>query len=138
MGIFSKDIRTMDDLFVHMLRDIRCAENRIVKAGPEMIDKAGDPQLEQAVKAHLGETEDHIACLQEMFRMHSVEVRGIYGPAIDGLIEESDGVAGEMDDPMVLDAVPIAAARAVEHDEMTRYGTLVAWDKQLGRNDSPR
>lgn len=138
MGIFSKDIRTMDDLFVHTLRDIYYAENRIVKALPEMIEKASDPHLKQAFKSHLGETENHIARLQEVFRMHGVEVRGVDCPAIDGIIEESDDVVGEVDDPTVLDAALIAAAQAVEHYEMTRYGTLVAWAKQLGRNDCAR
>lgn len=135
MGFFSKDIRTMDDLFVHTLRDVYYAENRIVKALPEMIEKAGDPQLKQAFKAHLGETENHIARLQEVFRMHGVEVRGVDCPAIDGIIEESEDVAGEVDDQKVLDAALIAAAQAVEHYEITRYGTLVAWARQLGRAD---
>ncbi|RAI37449.1 ferritin-like domain-containing protein [Rhodoplanes roseus] len=138
MGFFSKDIHTMDDLFVHTLRDIYYAENRIVKTLPEMIEKAGDPQLKQAFKAHLGETENHIARLQEVFRMHGIEVRGVDCPAIDGILEESDDVAGEVDDPKVLDAALIAAAQAVEHYEITRYGTLVAWAKQLGRADCAR
>ncbi|MDC7786760.1 ferritin-like domain-containing protein [Rhodoplanes sp. TEM] len=135
MGFFSKDIRTMDDLFVHTLRDVYYAENRIVKALPEMIEKAGDPQLKQAFKTHLGETENHIARLQEVFRMQGIEVRGVDCPAIDGIIEESEDVAGEVDDQKVLDAALIAAAQAVEHYEITRYGTLVAWAKQLGRAD---
>jgi ferritin-like metal-binding protein YciE len=138
MGFFSKDIRTMDDLFVHTLRDIYYAENRIVKALPEMIEKASEPQLKQAFKSHLGETENHIARLQEVFRMHGVEVRGVDCPAIDGIIEESDDVVGEVEDPKVIDAALIAAAQAVEHYEMTRYGTLVAWAKQLGRADCAR
>ncbi|MFD2184237.1 ferritin-like domain-containing protein [Rhodoplanes azumiensis] len=135
MGIFSKDIRTMDDLFVHTLRDVYYAENRIVKALPEMIEKAGDPQLKRAFKAHLGETETHIARLQQVFRMHGLEVRGVDCPAIDGIIEETDDVVGEVDDPTVLDAALIAAAQAVEHYEITRYGTLIAWARQLGRTD---
>jgi ferritin-like metal-binding protein YciE len=67
--------------------------------------------------------------------MHGVEVKGVDCPAIDGIIDEADEVAGEVDDKQVLDAALIAAAQAVEHYEMTRYGTLVAWAKQLGRND---
>jgi ferritin-like metal-binding protein YciE len=87
MGFFSKDIKTMDDLFVHTLRDIYYAEKQIVQALPEMIDKA------------------------------------------------SEEVAGEVEDKSVLDAALIAAAQAVEHYEITRYGTLIAWAKELGRND---
>jgi ferritin-like metal-binding protein YciE len=135
MGLFSKDLHSMDDLFVHTLRDVYYAENMIVKALPDMIEKASDPRLKQAFKSHLGETENHIARLQEVFRMHGAEVRGVDCPAIDGILEEADDVAGEVDDKAVLDAALIAAAQAVEHYEITRYGSLIAWAKQLGRND---
>jgi ferritin-like metal-binding protein YciE len=67
--------------------------------------------------------------------MHGVEVKGVDCPAIDGILEEANDVAGEVDDKKVLDAALIAAAQAVEHYEMTRYGTLIAWAKQLGRPD---
>jgi ferritin-like metal-binding protein YciE len=135
MGFFTKDIETMDDLFVHMLRDIYYAEQQIVKALPEMIDKAGDPQLKQAFQAHLGETKNHVTRLEQVFKMHGTEPKGIDCPAIDGIIEEADDIIGEVSDKQVLNAALIAAAQAVEHYEMTRYGTLVAWAKQLGRSD---
>ena len=135
MGLFSKDIKTMDDLFVHTLRDIYYAENQILKALPDMIEKATDPQLKQAFQSHLGETKGHVQRVEQVFKMHGVDAKGVDCPAIDGIIEEADEVAGEVDDKRVLDAALIAAAQAVEHYEMTRYGTLVAWAKQLGRND---
>jgi ferritin-like metal-binding protein YciE len=135
MGLFSKDIKTMDDLFVHQLRDIYYAENQILKALPDMIEKASDPQLKQAFQAHLGETKGHVQRVEQVFKMHGVDVKGVDCPAIDGIIEEAEEIAGEVDDKRVLDAALIAAAQAVEHYEMTRYGTLVAWAKQLGRND---
>jgi ferritin-like metal-binding protein YciE len=135
MGFFTKDIKTMDDLFVHTLRDIYYAENQIVKALPDMIEKATDPGLKQAFQAHLGETRNHVARVEQVFKMHGVEVKGVDCPAIDGIIDEANDVAGEVDNKKVLDAALIAAAQAVEHYEMTRYGTLVAWAKQLGRND---
>ena len=135
MGLFSKDIETMDDLFVHTLRDIYYAENQIVKALPEMIEKATDKQLKQGFQSHLAETKNHVKRLEEVFKMHGVEASGVDCPAIDGIIEEADDVAGEVEDKQVLDAALIAAAQAVEHYEMTRYGTLIAWAKQLGRND---
>jgi ferritin-like metal-binding protein YciE len=135
MGLFSKDIKTMDDLFVHTLRDIYYAENQIMKALPEMIEKASDPQLKQAFQSHLGETKNHVKRVEQVFQMHGVDAKGVDCPAIDGIIEEAEEVAGEVDDKKVLDAALIAAAQAVEHYEMTRYGTLVAWAKQLGRND---
>ncbi len=135
MGIFTRDIKSMDDLFVHTLRDIFYAENQIVKALPEMIEKADDPLLRQAFQSHLGETKNHVKRLEQVFKMHGVEASGVDCPAIDGIIDEAEDVAGEVDDKRVLDAALIAAAQAVEHYEMTRYGTLVAWAKQLGRND---
>jgi ferritin-like metal-binding protein YciE len=135
MGFFTKDIKTMDDLFVHTLRDIYYAENQIVKALPDMIEKAADTGLKQAFQAHLGETRNHIARLEQVFQMHGVEAKGVDCPAIDGIVDEANDVAGEVDDKRVLDAALIAAAQAVEHYEMTRYGTLVAWAKQLGRSD---
>src|SRR4051812_19412936 len=135
MGFFTKDIKTMDDLFVHTLRDIYYAENQITKALPDMIEKATDPGLKQAFQAHLGETKNHIKRLEQVFQMHGVEAKGVDCPAIDGIIDEANDVAGEVDDKRVLDAALIAAAQAVEHYEMTRYGTLIAWAKQMGRND---
>ncbi len=135
MGFFSKDIKTMDDLFVHTLRDIYYAENQIVKALPEMIDKATDEDLKNGFEKHLQETEMQIDRLEQVFKLHGVEVRGVNCPAIDGILEEADEVTGEIDDDRVLDAALIAAGQAVEHYEITRYGTLIAWAKQLGRDD---
>ena len=135
MGFFSKDIKTMDDLFVHALRDIYYAEKQIVQALPEMIDKASDPQLKQGFQTHLGETKQHVTRLEQVFRLHGQEPRMVDCPAIDGILDEAEDVAGEVEDKSVLDAALIAAAQAVEHYEMTRYGTLIAWAKQLGRPD---
>ena len=135
MGLFSRDIKTLDDLFVHTLRDIYYAEKQIVKSLPDMIDKASDPQLKRGFKTHLGETENHVARLEEVFRMHGVEIRGVDCPAIDGILEEAEEIAGEVDEKRLMDAALIAAAQAVEHYEITRYGSLIAWAKQLGRAD---
>jgi ferritin-like metal-binding protein YciE len=135
MGLFSRDIKTLNDLFVHTLRDIYYAEKQIVKALPGMIAKAGDPGLKRGFKTHLDETQNHIARLDEVFRMHGAEAKGVDCPAIDGILEEADDVAGEVADKKVLDAALIAAAQAVEHYEMTRYGSLIAWAKELGRTD---
>jgi ferritin-like metal-binding protein YciE len=135
MGLFTKDIKNMDDLFVHTLRDIYYAENQIVKALPEMIEKAGDPALRQGFEGHLAETKGQVRRLKEVFRLHGKDPSGVDCPAIDGIIDEAEDVAGEVDDPRVLDAALIAAAQAVEHYEITRYGSLIAWAKQLGRSD---
>jgi ferritin-like metal-binding protein YciE len=135
MGLFSKSIKSMDDLFVHTLQDVYYAEKQILKALPKMIEQAADPQLKQAFQSHLAETEGHVKRVEEVFRMHGHEPRGASCPAIDGIIKEANEVIGEIEDKEVCDAAMLAAAQAVEHYEITRYGTLIAWAKQLGRND---
>jgi ferritin-like metal-binding protein YciE len=135
MGFFSKDIKTLDDLFVHTLQDIYYAEKQIEKALPKMIDKATDAGLKAGFEKHLQETKGHIARVEEVFEMHGVKVKAVNCPAIDGILEEANEIAGDIDDKQVLDAALIASAQAVEHYEMTRYGTLMAWAKQLGRSD---
>ena len=135
MGIFSKPIKTLDDLFTHMLQDIYYAEQQIEKALPKMAAKATNPQLKAGFEKHLQETRGHIERVEQVFEMHGVKAKAVNCPAIDGILEEADEVAGDIDDKQVLDAALIASAQAVEHYEMTRYGTLVAWAKQLGRND---
>ena len=135
MGLFSKDIKSMDDLFVHTLQDIYYAENQILKSLPDMIEKANNPKLKQGFQAHLNETKNHIKRLEQVFQLEGKSVRSVDCPAIDGILEEADDVIGDVDDTDVLDAAVIAAAQAVEHYEITRYGALIAWAKQLGRND---
>ncbi len=135
MGLFSRDIKTLNDLFVHTLRDIYYAEKQIVKSLPEMIEKAKDPGLKRGFKTHLDETQNHVARLEEVFRMHGAEAKGVDCPAIDGIIEEANDTAGNVEDKAVLDAALINAAQAAEHYEIARYGSLIAWAKQLGRTD---
>ena len=135
MGLFTKDIKTMNDLFVNQLQDIYYAEKQLVKALPKMANKATDQQLKQGFLTHLEETKTHVRRLEEVFKMHGATVKAIECPAIDGIIEEADEVAGEVDDKSVLDAALINAAQAAEHYEIVRYGSLIAWARQLGRND---
>jgi ferritin-like metal-binding protein YciE len=135
MGLFYKDIKTMDDLFVHTLRDIYYAEKQIMKALPKMVEKSTDAELKRGFQDHLRQTESHVKRLEQVFEKLGDEPKGVDCPAIDGIIDEAEEVAGEVEDKSVLDAALIAAAQAVEHYEMTRYGTLIAWAKELGRND---
>ena len=135
MGFFTKDIETLDDLFIHTLRDIYYAEQQIVKNLPDMIEKASDQSLRSGFETHLAETKDQIVRLEKVFQMHGAEATGVNCPAIDGILEEASEVAGDIDDKQVLDAALIAAAQAVEHYEITRYGTLIAWANMLGRSD---
>jgi ferritin-like metal-binding protein YciE len=138
MGLFSKDIETMDDLFVHQLRDIYYAEAQILKALPKMIDKASNADLKDGFSEHLEQTRNHVARLEEVFEMLDLDAEGVDCPAIDGIIEEANEVSGDVSDKQVLDAALIAAAQAVEHYEMTRYGTLVAWAEEAARDDCAR
>jgi ferritin-like metal-binding protein YciE len=135
MGLFSKDIKTLDDLFVHTLQDIYYAEHQITKALPTMISKATDTQLKQGFETHLAETQNQIKRLEQVFQMHGQSPKGVTCPAIDGIITEANEIIGEVADKEVLDAALLASAQAVEHYEITRYGTLIAWAQQLGRND---
>ncbi len=135
MGFFSKDIRTLDELFIHTLRDIYYAEKQIESALPTMIEKANDAELKSGFELHLGQTRNHVERLQEVFDMLGVEPKEVDCPAIDGILKEANEVAGDIDDKSVLDAALIAAAQAVEHYEITRYGTLIAWANDLGRDD---
>ena len=135
MGLLSKPIKTLDDLFVHTLQDIYYAETQIAKSLPKMIDKATDPQLKAGLEKHLGQTKGHIERVEKVFELHGVKAKTVNCPAIDGILEEADEVSGDIDDKDVLDAALIASAQAVEHYEITRYGTLISWAKQLGRTD---
>lgn len=133
MGLFTKDIKTMDDLFLHALQDIYYAENQIVKALPDMIEKTTNRELTAAFKSHLAETEKQVDRLKQAFELIGEEPKGTSCPAIDGIIDEANELAGEIEDKKVLDAALLAAAQAVEHYEITRYGTLIAWAEELGK-----
>lgn len=135
MGLFTKDIKTFDDLFEHQLEDIYYAEQQILKALPQMISKAKSPDLKNAFQSHLGETQTHVQRLEQAFKTLGKSVKGATCPAIDGIIKEANEVAGEIADAEVLDAALLASAQAVEHYEMTRYGTLIAWAKRLGKTN---
>jgi ferritin-like metal-binding protein YciE len=135
MGLFSKDIQTMQDLFLHQLQDIYYAEKQITEALPKMIAKATNPDLKKGFEMHLKETETHVRRLEQAFSILGRNPKQIDCPSIDGLIEEADEVSGEVSDKSVLDAALIASAQAVEHYEISRYGTLVAWAKSLGETD---
>jgi ferritin-like metal-binding protein YciE len=138
MGLLSKDIKTMDDLFLHTLKDIYYAENKIVSKLPGMIDKATNRDLTTGLKDHLEQTKGHVERLQQVFKKLGQKPESVDCPAIDGIIEEAEEISGEVADKDVLDAAIIAAAQAVEHYEITRYGTLIAWAQDLGHDDVVR
>jgi ferritin-like metal-binding protein YciE len=135
MGLFTKDIATMDDLLLHGLKDIYYAENQILKSLPKLIDKATNRDLSKGLKDHLEETKNQVARLDQVFKKLGQDPQGVQCPAIDGLISEADELAGEVGDKVVLDAAIIGAAQSVEHYEIARYGTLIAWAESLGHDD---
>jgi ferritin-like metal-binding protein YciE len=135
MGLFTKDVATMDDLLLHGLKDIYYAENQIIKSLPKLIEKATNRDLTKGLKDHLEETEGQVARLDQVFKKLGREPEGVRCPAIDGLIDEADEIAGEVADKNVLDAAIVGAAQAVEHYEIARYGTLIAWAESLGHDD---
>ncbi|WP_112872792.1 ferritin-like domain-containing protein [Paracoccus endophyticus] len=135
MALF-QNISTLEDLYVHTLQDIYYAENQIAKALPQMASMATEPMLKQGFEQHLQETLGQIQRLEQVFGMLGLAPKGAECPAIDGIVKESNEIAGDIADKSVLDAALAASAQAVEHYEITRYGTLIAWSKELGRTDA--
>ena len=135
MGLFSKDIKSMEDLFLHTLQDVYYAENQIVKSLPKMIEKSTNRELASGLRNHLAETEQQVSRLDQVFKALGQTPTGTDCPAMDGLIKEADNVAGEVDDKKVLDAAIIGSAQAIEHYEISRYGTLIAWAEELGHDN---
>jgi ferritin-like metal-binding protein YciE len=135
MGLLTKPIKSLDDLFVHTLQDLYYAEQQITKALPKMISKTTAPELKQALEKHLGETKNHLKRLEQVFQLHGETAKAVNCPAIDGILEEADQILGDAKDQDVIDAAAAGAAQAVEHYEIARYGTLIAWARELGRSD---
>ena len=138
MGLFTRDIKTFEQLFVHGLQDVYYAENRIVGALPKLIENASDGELKRGLRQHLEETKEQIEMLEKAFRMLDQEPTGTKCYGINGLISEGDEIIGNIDNKKVLDAAIISAAQAVEHYEITRYGSLIAWAQEMGRQDVAR
>jgi ferritin-like metal-binding protein YciE len=128
----------MDDMLTHQLQDVYYAEQQITKALPKMIDKATNRDLSAALASHLEETHKQIERLDQVFKKLGLTPKGTDCPAIDGIIKEADQTAGEIADKSVLDAAIVANCQAVEHYEISRYGTLIAWAEELGHDDIVR
>src|SRR5258708_17893931 len=103
-----------------------------------MIDQATNRDLAQGLKNHVEETNKQIERLDQVFKKLGKQPSGRDCPAVDGMIKESDETSGEIDDNSVLDAAIVANAQAVEHYEIARYGTLIAWAEELGHDDIVR
>jgi ferritin-like metal-binding protein YciE len=119
-------------LFLHTLKDVHFAEAAILKALPKMSKAASDPQLKKAFETHLKQTMGHVDRLEQVFKLIKKPSQSVPCEAIKGILKEGDEVAEEFKDAKSLDAGLIAAAQAVEHYEIARYGALHAWADQLG------
>lgn len=128
-------MKTLHDLFEDTLKDIYYAEKQIVKALPKMAKKASSADLASAFTSHLEETEGQIQRLEEIFGILDKTARGKKCPAIEGIIEEATEIMKEAEDDTVRDAGLLAAAQAVEHYEISRYGTLKSWAEKLDLDD---
>ena len=129
-------VKTMDELFIHGLQDIYYAESQFAKTLPEMMEKASDPMLVEGFRAHLEETRAQIKRLDQVFQALGRTPQGVTCQAALGLIEESQELIGQIEDKDIRDAAIVASAQAIEHYEINRYGTLIAWAQQLGRRET--
>jgi ferritin-like metal-binding protein YciE len=127
---------SLDDLFLTTLKDIYYAELQILKALPKMVKAAQNPDLKQAFSHHLEETEGQVERLQQVFEALGKRPQTETCEAIKGIIEEADELLQQMKEPSaVRDAGLVASGQAVEHYEMSRYGSLMAWAKAAGRDE---
>lgn len=128
--------KTLEDLFLDTVKDIYFAEKQILKALPKMARAATSPQLKAAFTKHREETETHVERLQKIFELLGKSARGKTCEAILGIIAEAEEITEEFKGTVALDAGLISSAQAVEHYEITRYGTLRTWAKQLGLKEA--
>lgn len=130
--------KTLDDLFHDTLRDIYYAERKILKALPKMKRAAQSDELKTAFEKHREQTEGHVERLEQVFEIIGKTPRGKTCEAIEGIVAEGEEIIEEFKGTAALDAGLISAAQAVEHYEITRYGTLKRWAGELGLNDAVR
>lgn len=129
-------VKTLEDLFYETLKDIYYAERKLTKAIPKMAKKASSPDLKSALQEHLAETEQQVQRLEQIFEAMGKRAVSKKCEAMDGILKEADEVVGEIEDKQTLDAGIISSAQTVEHYEIARYGTLIAWANELGHADA--
>lgn len=130
--------KTLENLFHDTLKDVYYAEKKILKSLPKMAKAAQSPELKAAFEKHKMETEGQIERLEEVFEILGKRPQGKTCPAIDGIIEEGQEIMEDYKDSPALDAGLLAAAQAVEHYEITRYGTLKRWSAMLGMKNATK
>jgi ferritin-like metal-binding protein YciE len=128
--------KTLEDLFVDTLKDIYYAEKRILKSLPKMARGAESTKLKKGFEKHLAQTEGQVERLEQVFEIFGQPARGKKCEAIEGIIAEGDTIMKEYKGTAALDAGLISSAQAVEHYEITRYGTLKRWAEMLGKRNA--
>jgi ferritin-like metal-binding protein YciE len=134
----AKQAKTLDDLFHDTLKDIYYAEKKILTALPKMAKAAHSDELRAAFEKHERETEGQVGRLEKVFALIEQPARGKKCDAIEGILEEGKEIMTEYKGSPALDAGLLAAAQAVEHYEISRYGTLKAWAEKLGLQQAVR
>jgi len=132
----AKEAKQLDALFHDTLKDIYFAEKKILAALPKMEKAARSPELKKAFEKHRGETEGQVGRLEQVFGLIDAKPQGKTCDAIIGIVKEGEGVMEEYKDSPALDAALLAVAQAVEHYEMSRYGTLKTWAGELGIDEA--
>ena len=127
--------KNLDDLFEHALKDVYYAEKKILQALPEMINAAHDSDLREAIKNHRVETEGHVSKLEQIFSILGKPASGIKCEAIEGILGEGDEILKDFGNTKACDAAIIFSGQAVEHYEITRYGSMKAWATSLGMDE---
>lgn len=130
--------KSLNDLFLDMLKDVYYAERKILKALPKMARGAQSPELKAAFEKHREETEVQIERLQQVFELIGKPARGKTCPAIEGIIEEGDEILESYSGSDAIDAGLIATAQAVEHYEIARYGTMCRWAELIGQKQAAK
>lgn len=131
-------LQSMEDLFMHGLRDIYYAEKKIVESLPKLAKAVESDALREALESHLEETKGQVTRLEKVFENCDATAKGEKCPAIEGLVKETEEIMSETKDSEVLDAAILSCAQAVEHYEIARYGALAAWADMLGYTDSKK
>jgi ferritin-like metal-binding protein YciE len=131
-------IKSLEDLFVHELKDLYSAEKQLVSALPKMASKSSHAELRAAFEEHLEVTRGHVQRIEKIFEQLDNSPRGEKCDGMEGLVEEAEGVMEDTEDDDVLDAALIAAAQKVEHYEISSYGTARTYAEMLGQDGAAR
>lgn len=131
-------LESMEDLFVHELKDLYSAEKQILKALPKMAKKASHPDLKEAFQKHISQTEGQVQRIETIFASLNGKPRGVKCVGMEGLIEEGKEMMEEEMPDYLLDAALIGAAQRVEHYEIAAYGTARSFAEKLGLDEAVR